>query len=73
MTELILYNRTGDKEVQLAESLSRNHPGLVVIHGTETPAHCDIAINATPAGKGKTDNRPFHCQDWRPVRGYVIR
>ena len=59
VTELILYNRTGGKEVQLAESLSKHHPGLVVIHGSEMPAHCDIAINATPAGKGEDRQQAF--------------
>ena len=59
VTELILYNRTEEKGLQLAESLSKNHPGLVVIHGTGTPAHCDIAINATPAGKGEDRQQAF--------------
>lgn len=59
VTELILYNRTEEKGVQLAESLSKHHPGLVVIHGTERPAHCDIAINATAAGKGEDRQQAF--------------
>lgn len=59
VSEIVLFNRSDEKGVLLAESLSTRHPGVVVIHGTDTPSQCDIAINATPAGEGDDSSQAF--------------
>ena len=66
VTELILYNRSEPSVLELAGQLASHHPGLVVIHGTRNPSHCDIAINATPVGMGEDDQQAFSLQHLAP-------
>lgn len=66
VTELIIYNRSEPAVLELAANLARHHPGLVVIHGTHSPAHCDIAINATPVGMGEDTEQAFSLQHLSP-------
>ena len=49
-----------------AAQLASHRPGMVVIHGTRSPSHCDIAINATPAGMGEDNQQAFSLQHLAP-------
>lgn len=59
VSEILLYNRNEANGLRLAESLSTCYPGVVVIHGSDIPSQCDIAINATPAGMGDDKQQAF--------------
>lgn len=67
VTELILYNRSEPAMLELAGNLAGYYPGLVVIHGNESPTHCDIAINATAAGMGNDLRQAFSVQQLNPA------
>ncbi|MDF7630677.1 shikimate dehydrogenase [Erwiniaceae bacterium L1_55_4] len=61
--ELIIYNRTLEKAVELVNNLSVLHPEIRIIVGTGIPEQVDIAINATCLGMGENTDLPFSIEN----------
>lgn len=64
--ELIIYNRTVEKSVELINKLSALFPGIKLNAGTGVPEQVDIAINSTSLGMGENTDVPFSVEKLGP-------
>ncbi|GAB2936566.1 shikimate dehydrogenase family protein [Hafnia psychrotolerans] len=64
--ELLIYNRTLEKSVELIKKLSGLFPNININVGTNIPEQVDIAINATSLGMGENTDLPFSIEKLGP-------